>query len=561
MAVLVGIDLGTTTTLIGRAVEEKDSIAVSVIDIPQGDKELSYLPSVAYFPPGKDEEPLVGLEAQKRGLQEDASRYVRAVKRQMGRRVLLPVVERAPYQVSALYLAKALSEARYKLPGDEMVFTVTVPASFTTNQRADTLLALRKACDQEGISYPEDDEGQLFVSEPVAAMLAFLNKEFEKPQIARHLDLSEPRRIVVYDIGGGTLDLTMVFVEPRGSEVKGLTDLNMNVDEIGYYNPFGGEDFDLALAKFLYDRLMERFPELHAIRLTPEQRLGVRLQLMDQAKEIREKLSDQMQDTDDALFFDDPEEASYYYSGEITIQGQLYSLEGEINESQFKSSIADFITCEADGKRKNLITPLKDLLEKSKLDPARLDGLLIVGGAARLPLIPETLKAYWPNDRVWVFQPPDHAVVTGAAIYSYLRRRADFVLEEQAADAYYVRLKDRFDLILPAKKDSGDQKRYELDADADRLSLQIFAGQQADRSEEPVLSSLVHQGGTVINLDRTHKEGTPVWVQMRYTGESSETNHTKVPWVYVWVGNKEGAPLFRRRYSELVQEVSRGQAV
>jgi hypothetical protein len=234
-------------------------------------------------------------------------------------------------------------------------------------------------------------------------------------------------------------------------------------------------------------------------------------------------------------------------------------LEGGINELEFKEAIEDLIAGDIAGtQRKNLITPLNDLLTKSKLDPARLDGLLIVGGAARLPLIPEVLREYWPNDRVWVFQPPDHAVVTGAAIYSYLRDRADFILEEKAADAYYVRLEDRFDLILPAKKDHGKKKPYELNSDADRLSLQVFAGQQKDESDEPILSSLVHQGGTVIDLGQEYRKGAPVWLQMRYAGETSETDHTKVPWVYVWIGEEQGPPKFRRRYSELVQEVRHG---
>jgi molecular chaperone DnaK (HSP70) len=562
MAVLIGIDLGTTTTLVARALqEEEDSVSVKVIGIPQGNVELSYLPSVAYFPPG--EEPLVGLQARKRGPQEDATRYVRAVKRQMGRRVLLPVVEREPYQVSALYLEKALQEARYKLPADDMVFTVTVPASFTTNQRADTLRALRYACSQAGVQYPEKDEGKLFISEPVAAMLAFLNDEFEKPKAVRHLDFSEPRRIIVYDIGGGTLDLTMVFVDsPRRDDVSGLTDLDIHVDEIGYYNPFGGEDFDRALAEALYTRLMERFPDLHSIALTPEERLGVRLQLINQAQDVKERLSEQMRATDDLLLFDEPEEATHYYSGEITIHGQLYSLEGEITEPEFRQAVADLVAQQPKGlQRKNLITPLRDLLAQGNWDPKQLDGLLIVGGAARLPLVEQAVRDYWPNDRVWVHQPPDHAVVTGAAIYSYLRDRADFALKEHAADAYFVPRKNQFDLILPAKKDRGEKKEFRLDSDADRLSLQIFAGQQKNGSDEPVLSSLVHQGGTVIDLGRDYPKGTPVWVQMRYAGESPGEDHTKVPWVYVWVAKDEDPPLYHRRYSELVEEVGRGEAV
>ncbi|MFW6082964.1 MAG: hypothetical protein ACOC8C_02810, partial [Chloroflexota bacterium] len=100
-----------------------------------------------------------------------------------------------------------------------------------------------------------------------------------------------------------------------------------------------------------------------------------------------------------------------------------------------------------------------------------------------------------------------------------------------------------------------EKKEYKLGSDADRLSLQIFAGQQRAGSEEPVLSSLVHQGGTVIDLEKERPKGTPVWVQMSYAGEASGEDHTKVPWVHVWVGKDEDPPLFRRRYSELVQEV------
>jgi len=559
--IFLGIDLGTTTTLVGRAIEGEKAISVEVLDIKQNDGrggqiELSYLPSVAFFPP--HEKPLVGLEAQMLGPQQDASRYVRAVKRQMGRRILLPQVEREPYEVSALYLAYALQEGRYSWPTADAVFTVTVPASFTTNQRADTLLALRKACDEAGLDYPQQDEGELFISEPVAAMLAFLNQEFECPKAVRRLDLSKKNRVLVYDIGGGTLDLTLVYTEPPPSaQVQSLADLKIYVETIGYYNPFGGEDFDLVLAKDLRRRLLERFPELQEVVLPPDQRLGVRLQLMNLAKSIKEKLSEQISQQEPVFPDDMAEEPSHYYQGEIRVLGTDYSLEGEITESEYQGIVAGLL---AGSSRKSLTTPLKDLLEKTRFDSARLDGLLVVGGAARLPLVPETLRACWGNERVWIFNPPDHAVVKGAAIYSYLRRLyPGFVLSEPAADAYYVRLKKKFDLILPAraKEKGGELKRYELPADADRILLQIFAGEEPERGMpiESIYPTLIHQGGTTIALGKKYKKGTHVWVQMRYVGESGEEDHTKVPWVYVWVGDQKGEPLFHLRYSELVREV------
>jgi len=549
--VFLGVDLGTTTTLIARAIQGEDSISVKVLPIRQKGRnseiEMNYLPSVAYFPPGGA--PMVGMEAQVHGPEEDASRYVRAVKRQMGRRLLLPVVDREPYVVSALYLAYALKEGQYNLPMGEMTFTVTVPASFTTNQRADTLLALRKACEVAQIRYPQEDEGQLFISEPVAAMLAFLNQEFARPEAVRKLDLSKKNRVVVYDIGGGTLDLTLVFVEPQTTPVRTLADLSVCVDMIGYYNPFGGEDFDLALARELHRRFLEQYPDLASMTLNPNQRLGLRLQLMNLAKLIKENLSDEMSQQG---FLDDTEKPAHY-SKSIRIFERLYLLEGEITASQYLQVVQGL---REGSSRKSLVKPLNDLLHKTPFDPARLEGLLIVGGMGLLPLVEETLHSWWGNDHVWVFNPPDHAVVTGAAIYSYLRRRyPGFSLQESAADAYYVRLKDRFDMILPSKAKQGERKPYALDTDSDRLRLEIFAGEEPElgKSIETIYPTLIHQGGTTIPLGEKRRKGTPVWVQMLYEDESGQ-DHSKVPIVCIWIENGEGKPLFRRRYSEIMQE-------
>ena len=557
MEVFLGVDLGTTTTLVASAIEiGQGKVRVEVLPIRQSDGhggqlEIKYLPSVAYFPPSGP--PLVGKEAEVRGPEEDVSRFVRAVKRHMGRRLLLPVVEKEPWEVSALYLTKALSEGKYSLPVADPVFTVTVPASFTTNQRADTLVALRQACTEAAIRYPDNDEGQLFISEPVAAALAFLAQEFDRPEDVRRLDLSKQNRVLVYDIGGGTLDLTLVFIQPQSDQVESLADVRINVDTISYYNPFGGEDFDRALAQKLHERLLERFPELNDVELTSAQRLGVRLQLMNLAKTVKEQLSEQMEQEASLVFLDLEEEPSQPYYGEVRVGGTPYSLEGEITASEYRAIIGDLLKGES---RKSLITPLKDLLRKTEFDPARLDGLLIVGGMARLSLVTQTVREYWGSDRVWVFAPPDHAVVTGAAIYSYLRRRyPGYILDEPAVDAYYVRLKDKFDLILPAREKVGARKCYELANDADQIPLQIFAGEDAPSGEvrEEVLATLIHQGGTTIPLDHTYKKGTPIWVQMSYAGASGEEDHSKVPWVSVWVENCDREPLFRRRYSEMIK--------
>ena len=552
--VYLGIDLGTTTTLIAKATQTKDTIEVKVLDIPQQDGrrtqvKLSYLPSVAYLTDAGSF--LVGLEAQVIGPEENPSRFVRAVKRQMGRRVILREVKKKPYEISALYLEKALKEGQNQLPMVKMVFTVTVPASFTSNQRADTLLALKLACQNVRIPFPEKDEGEIFISEPVAAMLAFLNDEFEHSEGLRRLDFSKPNRIIVYDIGGGTLDLTMVFIEPH-PPLKNLADLKIYVENIGYYNPFGGEDFDLELAKELFQRFLKAYPDVENIVISPAQRLGIRLQLMNVAKKIKENLSIKMGPTDP--FSDEDVDNNYYYQEIIRVRDQSYSFEGEITVPEYKQIVEHLLT---NSSRKSLVTPLRDLLEKSKLDAAHLDGLLIVGGMGRLPLVEETLREEWGSEnKVWLYNPADHAIVTGAALYSLLRRRyPGFSLQEPAADAYYVRLEERFDLILPSKSAEGDVKSYKLNQTSDRFLLQLFSGEEPSPGEpiENIYHTLIYQGGTSIKLGKEYKKDTPVFIQMVYEKDNKK-DHTKLPWVYIWLEEMSAKPAFKYRYSDFVKE-------
>jgi len=559
----IGIDLGTTTTLIARAQEDADNkISVKVLPIRQNngsgkERELHYLPSLAYLK--EDGELVVGLEAQNRG-SENPSRLVRAVKRQMGRRILLPGINKRPFEISAAYLNKVLQEGKNQFPRDKIIFTVTVPTSFTSNQRADTLRALNIACDESGIPYPEKGDGSLFISEPVAAMLAFLNKEFGLPKEVRKLDFEKEHRIVVYDVGGGTLDLTIVYFEPKNKEqsVQKLADLEIIVEEISKYNPFGGEDFDLKLAEELSKRLMEKFPELRETVLMPRQRAGVRLQLMNFAKEIKEAMSPLIEEQSGDLFGD--VEDTYYYKQEekpIMIAGKPYSLEGELTIADYRDIVRDLTDLNS-ASQKNLIAPLRDFLSKTGFAPQALSGILIVGGMAQLPLVKEAIEEYWKSDdKVWMFNPSDHAVVAGAAVYSCLRQKyPEFSLEEKAADAYYVWLEQNgeFDLILPSSnKDAGKIEKYILASTSKRLRIEIFAGE--DSKHQPIETSLIYQGRLSVDLKKTYNEGDPVWIQMLYTNKDKQ-DHTKVPWVNVWLkdpANQE-MPDFEKRYTEITQE-------
>ncbi len=555
----IGIDLGTTTTLIAVA---RDANTLHVLDIFQNNREgkeieSKYLKSVAYFPPIVDSssnssEPYVGLQAEYFG-QQDSPRFVRTVKRQMGRRILLPVVEKEPYQVAALYLEKALATARRRLSGD-MLFTVTVPASFTSNQRADTLRALKLACEKNGVRFPEN-VGDIFISEPVAAVLAFLDKDIKRPVHLRQLNYNKKtNRLIVYDIGGGTTDLTLVFIETRQEPVKCVTDLSIRVEEISYYNPFGGEDFDLEIAENIYQKFLENYPDLQSLRLSDEERLGVRLQFASIAKDVKEHLSNKYRNSflleDDNPFEEEEKQPIVYsYSGEIRVRGNSYICSGEMSWDDLKGCVETLIKTE---NRRGVISPLRSLLEKSRFSPKEIDGLLLVGGMAQFPLLEEVLKAEFDAEKVWKFDPPDHAIVMGAALYSFLRANSPgFSLDEPAADAYYVWTDKGFDQILPSRTREWVKKEYELKRDTSDLILQIFSGEDAaeDRREE-IYHTLIYQGAVRVDLEKEYPKGTKVWVQVRYEGEGSALDHSKLPYLYVWIENPESEPK-KVPYSEI----------
>lgn len=106
---------------------------------------------------------------------------------------------------------------------------------------------------------------------------------------------------------------------------------------------------------------------------------------------------------------------------------------------------------------------------------------------------------------------------------------------------------------MPAKSKNkqGDKKRYELSEDSDQLLLQIYAGEEPSSNQtiEDIYPTLVGQGSIVISLGKEYKRGTPVFVQMSYESETGE-DHTKVPWLSVWIDREDGEPIIRRRSSE-----------
>ncbi len=336
---ICGIDLGTTNSLIG--------VVDAGFPILLADETGSRLtPSAVYFPPGDAAPVLVGAPALRQKVL-DPARSVTSVKRLMGEAVAVGPCRMRPAQVSALILGrlKEIAEAAMGRPLTRAV--ITVPAYFNDAQRAATKLAGEAA----GFAV------ERILNEPTAAALAYgLDK------------LDERSRIAVYDLGGGTFDISILELRSGVFEV-----LSTAGD-----TRLGGDDIDTALLD-------------HLVSLSgPPPDAAARARLSEAAIAAKHALSDAESHT----------LALPFYRGAESLQIHLG-----------RDRIEELARPIVDRTRLHCLRALAD----AGLRPADLDEVVLVGGATRMPLVRRTVAEVFglhPNTT----QHPDEAVALGATI-------------------------------------------------------------------------------------------------------------------------------------------------
>lgn len=348
MTIPIGIDLGTTISVVA-VVDDDGSIRVLPNELGE-----TLTPSVVYFEGGNSV--LVGRDAKRMGPMEP-DRVVSAIKRQMGQDATLRFdgVEYRPEAVSAIIL-RALVEAAAKELGvavDELVAVVTVPAYFGAAEREATAAAARIA----------SLDCRDLVAEPVAAALAY--------------GISSDQRgtVLVYDLGGGTFDATVVELLPTGPRV-------VAVDGASH---LGGLNFDERLAALLLTRYVAAASDEKA--LDDEEFV---LALAAQAEDVKKTLSR----TDSAT-------ALIQHGGR---RGRIV-----VRREEFEQATSDLMTESLDVVERVIATA-------SGLGAKRPGEILLIGGATRMPMISAGLEARFgvPVRSGDV----DTAVARGAAVHA-----------------------------------------------------------------------------------------------------------------------------------------------
>ncbi|UIO98958.1 molecular chaperone DnaK [Halobaculum sp. CBA1158] len=346
---ILGIDLGTTNSAF--AVMEGDDPEIIVNG--EGDRTT---PSVVAFT--DDGERLVGKPAKNQAVQ-NPDRTIQSIKRHMGEEdysVDIDGEDYTPQQISAMILQKIKRDAEEYLGDDVEKAVITVPAYFNDKQRQ----ATKDAGEIAGF------EVERIVNEPTAASMAY------------GLDDESDQTVMVYDLGGGTFDVSVLDLGGGVYEVVAT-----NGD-----NDLGGDDWDEAII----DHLAEEFENEHGIDLREDRQALQRLK--DAAEEAKIELSSRKQASVNLPFIT------------ATDSGPVH-LETEITRATFESLTEDLI--------ERTVGPTEQALSDAGYDADDIDEVILVGGSTRMPQVQDKVEEILgtePKKNV----NPDEAVALGAAI-------------------------------------------------------------------------------------------------------------------------------------------------
>ncbi|MBR3049526.1 MAG: molecular chaperone DnaK [Bacilli bacterium] len=347
MGKIIGIDLGTTNSC--AAVLEAG--AAKVIPNPEGGRTT---PSVVSF---KKKEKIVGDAAKRQALTNPNT--VSSIKRLMGtsKKVELDGKKYTPEEVSAMILSYIKDYAESYLGEKVEKAVITVPAYFNDSQRQATKNAGKIA----GL------EVERIINEPTAAALAY------------GLEKEEGQTILVYDLGGGTFDVSILELGDGVFEVKST---NGN-------NKLGGDDFD----EKIIDYLVKEFKKENSIDLSKDK------MAMQRLKEVAEKAKKDLSGVVTTQI-----SAPFIAKGD---DGEPLHLDMELSRAKFEDLIRDLV--------ESTIEPVKKALKDAKMTKKDIDKVIFVGGSTRVPLVYDLVTkelGQEPSREV----NPDEVVAMGAAI-------------------------------------------------------------------------------------------------------------------------------------------------
>ena len=355
MARAVGIDLGTTNSVVS-VLEGGDPV---VIANAEGSRTT---PSVVAF--AKNGEVLVG-EVAKRQAVTNVDRTIRSVKRHMGTDWAVEIDDKTytAQEISARTLMKLKRDAESYLGDTVTDAVITVPAYFSDAQRQ----ATKEAGEIAGLNVLR------IINEPTSAALAY------------GLDKGETEQtILVFDLGGGTFDVSLLEIGDGVVEVKATSG----------DNHLGGDDWDDAVVEWM----VTQFKNAHGVDLSKDKMAMQRLQ--EAAEKAKIELSSSMQSSINLPYIT------------ASAEGPLH-LEESLSRAQFESMTADLL--------KRTKAPVEAVIKDAGINVDSIDQIVLVGGSTRMPAVADLVKEVTGKEANKGVN-PDEVVAIGAALQAGVLR-------------------------------------------------------------------------------------------------------------------------------------------
>ena len=418
----IGIDLGTTNSVIGWGTlnPQTNQLDTKIVEITMmiergGIGKKALLPSCVYFKEGGP--PIVGEYAKT--MIGRTNRVVKSIKSEMGTQTPFdfdgntydPVVISSQILKHLAFSAQSL----FNFIPDDVV--ITVPASFDSDMREATIEAARLA----GFRTEEDDGSprDILLDEPRAALYDFVNRQNNGEIPETLIDFHEPQTVLVFDLGGGTLDVSLHRVSYHQEQYT----LNIEDLAISRYTRIGGDDFDQKLA----DRFLEIYEDRFPNNLDDSQIDMLKSTFREYAEQAKIDLSSEIENSKLMGYFD-PELVEVEII-KVPFENQVFECDLTLSEYEeiIQPLLAPHLTLDAVKQLDtlstcdNIIYPILDVLRKAEQKDGNIpsiDAVLLNGGMTKFHTIQNRLETLFDFPPITAGD-PDKAVARGAVVYHY----------------------------------------------------------------------------------------------------------------------------------------------